>query len=268
MHPINVVAPQDATALLSDYQRIEQRMSQWTGTRQLPKVHVVSKAMWEVVCNPNLVTAVQTLIGPDVLCWGATFFAKPANSGGYVGWHQDLTYWGLEPATDVVTAWVAFTDAHLDNGCMSVIKASHTQDFRTHNNHTQTENLLLSGQEVELTEQEQSNMIHCELEPGQASIHHSMALHGSNPNLSSRPRVGLSIQYISARVTQKNNSGVDSAMHVSGNTSGSSMIQTPAPEDEFSEQGIQLWKDTVGHPSGLGSTATDIDVSAQLEKIS
>lgn len=268
VHPVDVVTADNATTLLSDYERIEERMSDWTGTSQLPNVHLVSKAIWEVVCNPKLVNAVQAIIGPNVLCWGATFFAKPPRSGGYVGWHQDLAYWGLEPAADVVTAWIAFTDAHLDNGCMSVIKASHKQELRPHSTNAQSDNLLLSGQEVELTDREQASMIHCELEAGQASIHHPMALHGSNPNVSSRPRVGLSVQYISASVTQKNNNGIDSAMHVSGNTSGSQMIQTSPPDGEFTPQGIQTWKDTVAHPSGMGSTADDIDVSARLGSIS
>ncbi len=268
VYPIDVLEGEHATALLADYERIAQRMTGWTGTRQVVKVHVVSKIIWDVICNPNIVDAVQAKIGPDVLCWGATFFAKPPASGGYVGWHQDLTYWGLEPAEDVVTAWIAFTDAHLDNGCMSVIGASHKNDFRAHINRTGTDNLLLSGQEVELTDEERANMIHCELEPGQASIHHSMALHGSNPNLSTRSRIGLSVQYISARVTQKNNGGTDSAMRVAGDTSSSSMIHTPPPDGEFTPQGIQNWKDTVAHPSGLGSTADDVSISARLEEIS
>ena len=64
--------------------------------------------------------AVEDLIGPDILCWTTTFFIKEANSPGFVSWHQDSTYWGLDP-DDVITAWVAFTEVDEANGYMQVI---------------------------------------------------------------------------------------------------------------------------------------------------
>jgi len=266
--PIDVIPPEEATSLLDDYERIATRMGDWTDTPQLIKVHVVSEAMWNLICTPSLIDAVEAIIGPDILCWGATFFAKSPQSGGYVGWHQDLTYWGLSPAPEIVTAWIALTDARVDNGCMSVISGSHHGPSRQHTNQPGDDNLLLSGQKVELTSDEQSNLVHCELEPGQASIHHCMALHGSNPNQSARPRVGLSVQYISANVVQSNNGGVDSAMAVRGDTTRSRMIQPPPPVGEFTDSGLAVWKNTIGHPSGLGATADNVDLVASVSRVS
>jgi len=150
---------------------------------------------------------------------------------------------------------------------MSVVSGSHCGTFRKHVNQKNDGNLLLSGQKVMLTEAEQANLVHCELEAGQASIHHSMALHGSNPNESARSRIGLSIQYISADVVQKNNGGVDSATAVRGDAGRSAMIQPPAPNGEFTTQSINVWKETIGHPSGLGATADDVDLLAQLDRV-
>ncbi|MGI9315800.1 MAG: phytanoyl-CoA dioxygenase family protein [bacterium] len=64
------------------------------------------------------------MLGPDLYIWGATLFAIPPYSGGYVGWHQDLRYWGLTPCDEVLTAWHAISDAHRDNGCMAVLPGS------------------------------------------------------------------------------------------------------------------------------------------------
>ena len=47
--------------------------------------------------------AVESVLGPDLLCWGAQFFAKNAHDPSFVSWHQDATYWGLS-SPDVVTA--------------------------------------------------------------------------------------------------------------------------------------------------------------------
>ena len=41
------------------------------------------------------------------------------------------------------------------------------------------------------------------LKPGEMSLHHPMAVHGSAPNASANRRVGLAIRYIGARIRQK-----------------------------------------------------------------
>ena len=103
-------------------------------------------------------------------------------------------------------------------------------------------------------------MLHVELDPGEASIHHSKVLHGSNTNDSDRPRIGLSIQYISANVIQRNHGGVDSASAVRGNTAHSKLELEPSPEKDFDAQGIKNWKRFIANPSGLGATADVIQV--------
>ena len=105
-------------------------------------------------------------------------------------------------------------------------------------------------------------LVHVELDPGEASIHHSKALHGSNPNTSDRPRIGLSIQYISANVVQRNNGGIDSASAVRGNTAHSKLELEPSPEQDFDAEGIKNWKRFIANPSGLGATADAIQIEA------
>src|SRR5262245_6132455 len=71
------------------------------------KPHLLFTWLADLVRHPAILDAVEDLLGPDILCWNASFFTKEARSPGFVSWHQDATYWGLsEP--DVLTAWVAF----------------------------------------------------------------------------------------------------------------------------------------------------------------
>ena len=98
--------------------------------------------------HPKILDAVEDVIGPDILCWTTNFFIKEANSPGFVSWHQDSTYWGLEP-DDVVTAWVAFTDATPENGCMQFMPGTQTQvDQLPHVDTFHKDNLLSRGQEI------------------------------------------------------------------------------------------------------------------------
>jgi hypothetical protein len=55
----------------------------------------------DLIHHPGIVDAAEDLIGPNILCWGTSFFIKEARNPGYVSWHQDSTYWGL--------AWISQT---------------------------------------------------------------------------------------------------------------------------------------------------------------
>lgn len=260
--PFRILDTEKAIQLADHCSVLRSRMGHWVVSPQISKPHLVSRAMADVIRNETLLDAVESIIGPDILCWTVTVFAKPPKSGGYVGWHQDRTYWGLSPEEQVVTAWLALTDAHCDNGCMSVLRGSHLQGNRDHEIVPNTENILLSGQEVAIERHEKDDLVHVELDPGEASIHHSKVVHGSNPNQSDRPRVGLSIQYISADVRQRNNGGVDSASAVRGNTSRSKLELEPLPVRDFDVQSIKNWKQFIANPSGLGATAAKIQIEA------
>src|SRR5229473_2488454 len=87
------------------------------------KVHLLFTWANELARHPTILDAVEDVIGPDILCWSTNFFIKEARSPSFVSWHQDSTYWGLEP-DDVVTAWVAFTEVTPANGYMQVIPGS------------------------------------------------------------------------------------------------------------------------------------------------
>jgi len=65
----------------------------------------------------------EDLIGPDILVYTATFFIKEAESPTFAAWHQDATYFGLDPYEHVFTAWVALSDASAEAGCMEVVSS-------------------------------------------------------------------------------------------------------------------------------------------------
>ena len=65
--------------------------------------------------HPVLVDAVEDLIGSNILCWNTAFWIKEAQTPTYVGWHQDLQYWGLDN-DKMVSVWVALSPATEESG--------------------------------------------------------------------------------------------------------------------------------------------------------
>lgn len=164
------------------------------------KTHLLFTWADELVHNAAVLDAVEDILGPDLLCWTTNFFIKEASHPGFVSWHQDSTYWGLEP-DDVVTAWIAFTDVTEENGCMQVIPGTHTSTQLPHQDTFHKDNLLSRGQEIAV-EVDQSQAVSLLLNAGEMSLHHIKLVHGSAPNRSGDRRIGLAIRYIPTYVKQ------------------------------------------------------------------
>jgi non-haem Fe2+, alpha-ketoglutarate-dependent halogenase len=183
------------------------------GKKLNQKPHLLFTWLDALVRNEAVLDAVEDVIGPDILCWGGSFFTKEARTQDYVSWHQDLTYWGLEPA-DIVTAWIALSPSTPESGCMRVVPGSHRQDVIPHTETFAAQNLLSRGQEIQV-EVDEATAVDLVLQPGEMSLHHVKLIHGSNPNRSDDRRIGYAIRYIPTSVRQTAGAE-DSAMLVRG----------------------------------------------------
>jgi hypothetical protein len=165
------------------------------------KPHLLFPWVDEIVRAPEVLDAVEDLIGPDLLVFHLSVWPKDANSGTYVSWHQDATYFALEPACQV-TAWVALTDASVAAGCMEVIPGSHKAGQLRHDQSQDGDNLLSRGQTL-ARRVDGSRTAFMPVKAGQFSLHHMHLVHNSRPNRSNHRRIGLGISYIptSARCT-------------------------------------------------------------------
>lgn len=197
--PVRVASTEAAAEWYSRYQSMAEHHGGRIPARYNQKAHLLYPWVAELVRNKVILDAVEDLHGPNLLCWGAQFFAKDAGDGGFVSWHQDATYWGLS-SPDVVTAWVALTPSTPESGCMQVIAGTHKSQV-SHNDTFADKNLLSRGQEIAV-QVDRSKAVNVVLRPGEMSLHHVLLFHGSEPNRAALPRIGFAIRYIPTHVRQ------------------------------------------------------------------
>ena len=199
---LEVASTQEAAAYLA---RIETFEKARAGDLPVPAIfrtgaHIAMTAVDELVRHPRILESVAALLGPDLMVWDSDVIIKEAGSEGFISWHQDLRYWGVD-STDAVTVWLALTDASGEMGCMRFVPGSHLEGLVDHTDTFQDGNLLTRGQTV-AREVDESTTIMGELRAGQMSIHHGLTFHASMPNRSARRRVGLAIRYTTPAMRQ------------------------------------------------------------------
>jgi len=209
--PLRVMSTDDAAALCVKLEAIEAERGSLTGKFRSLKHHLVMTWLDDLVRHGKILDAVEKLLGPDILCWSTSLLIKNPGDGTHVSWHQDLTYWGLEPG-DVVTAWLALTPATRDNGAMRMLRGSH-KTLLAHRDTDDDRNLLSRGQTIAEAIDE-AKAAYLELQPGEISLHHGNTAHASDPNVSDQRRIGLAIRYMAAHVRPTD--GPDSALLVLG----------------------------------------------------
>jgi len=198
---VAVMSPSKArhyAQLCDDFRRRYQdhpEYSRWTyGKTELLLTWVV-----ELAREPGLLDIVEQLLGPDILLWNAFLPLKPPQSAAHFGWHQDATYWPVEPAEEIVSVWVALSAVTMEHGAMRMVRGSHLTGTRRHEKTFDENSMLRRGQRAEVNDDDE-NIVDISLEPGQASVHHTLTLHGSGPNRSNDWRLGVGLNYASAKV--------------------------------------------------------------------
>jgi hypothetical protein len=234
--PIRVMPEEAALTLRARLEEFEQRTGGPLKGNLRHKSHLLFAWLGALVRRGEILDAVEDLYGPDLLCWSTNFFIKEARNPAFVSWHQDSTYWGLS-RPDVVTAWVAFTEATEANGAMEYLPGSHKLDQVPHRDTFARDNLLTRGQEI-MVEVDPAQRRVITLRPGEMSLHHVRLVHGSPPNPSGDRRIGFAIRYIPTSVAQI--AGEDSAGLVRGEDRYHHFALEPIPTRDLDPEFVAL----------------------------
>lgn len=112
-----------------------------TPSGQLPNF---SEPVFNLLTHQYVLDCIEALIGGEILVnpihhirikpQETTLRAqKPSGLMKATGWHQDQgVARSVADDTDMITAWIAISDATLENGCLSVVPGSHKEGLTTH----------------------------------------------------------------------------------------------------------------------------------------
>ena len=188
---------EQALALGERYDEFARRSQECLGEVHWFKTYLLSRWVFDIASHPRVLDAVESLLGPNLLIWGADMFYKPPRSERFTAMHQDSTYWGLEPADDLVNVWVGLTPSTLENGCVRMIYGSHRKQQVEHANRFDANNVLVHGQTAVGYALDEATPI--EVDAGEMTLFHLFMVHGSGANTTNEPRLGLALRYITPR---------------------------------------------------------------------
>ena len=145
---------------------------------------------------PEILDAVEKIIGEDIIIWGSALFCKAGKGGRATPWHQDGHYWPIRPL-ETVTAWIAIDDVNTENSCLRVIPGSH-RDRVSYSHDVDNSDEIILNQVLKSEHLQSAPPRDIELAPGKFSIHDVYLIHGANPNNSGKRRAGLVFRYMPA----------------------------------------------------------------------
>ncbi len=195
--PFRAVSTAEASAYRTRIEAYEAHAGHDANRTLKIKGHLAFPWLMELGRNPRILDAVEDVIGPNILLFGASIFAKNGRDPRYVSWHQDSAYFGLDPHEEV-TAWVGFTDSTLEKGCLKVMPRTHLGPDLQHVETHASDNMLAKGQSIGGLNE--SAAVCIELAAGEFSLHHERTAHASEPNRSTDRRIGFAYFYIPTHV--------------------------------------------------------------------
>ena len=198
--PIDIFTADEVAQIHAELEAAEAAHGEQLQAAGRNNAHYVLPVLDRIAHDQRILDAVEDVIGPDILVAGTTLFIKEPETTGFISWHQDARYIGLEPH-DWVTAWLAISDVNEENGCMRMVPGTHAAPLVDHVDTFGEDNMLTRGQTVPDVDEDAT--VPVPLKPGQLSLHHPRVVHGSGPNWSGKRRVGFAIQsYITPAVEQ------------------------------------------------------------------
>jgi hypothetical protein len=201
LFPLPALTPEEIETCLAGLERLERELGSPIADADIKwRSHAYAHSPWfnNLIRHPRILDAVEDLIGPNILVWTSTFFIKEPRSPTFAAWHQDATYFGLEPK-ESVCAWVALTDASHEAGCMEALSSRGAPRQHHHAALGLANSINRAGQTI-VDRLDESSPVAMSLPAGSFSLHHELAVHRSAPNNASHRRIGIGMNYIPTHV--------------------------------------------------------------------
>ncbi|MBX3443976.1 MAG: phytanoyl-CoA dioxygenase family protein [Planctomyces sp.] len=202
----NLLVPEEAE-LLGRIARADKRLAESAYGRQDSSGAVVTLAVRNelgddlystIASSRRVVDAMSAFLDGEVYHYHHKLILKEPRFGGAWEWHQDYGYWYHNGCLlpDMGSCLIAIDRATRANGCLQVLRGSHAMGRIDHGRTGDQ-----TGADLERVEaaRQRYELVHVELEPGDAVLFHANLLHRSDQNHSDDPRWALICCYNTRR---------------------------------------------------------------------
>jgi non-haem Fe2+, alpha-ketoglutarate-dependent halogenase len=201
LFPIPALTPDEIAVCLAGLERLETELGSPVAAADVKwRSHAYAHSPWfnALIRHPKILDAIEDVIGPNILVWTSTFFIKEPHSPTFAAWHQDGSYFGLEPH-EQVCAWVALSDASREAGCMEHLSGRGAARQLHHSPLGLANSINRAGQTI-MESFDETGPVAMSLQAGEFSLHHEFSVHRSAPNNASHRRVGIGLNYIPTHI--------------------------------------------------------------------
>lgn len=149
---------------------------------------------YHLMSNPNILDAVESLIGGEIYA-NPVYNVRPKVpkvAAGAIPWHQDKSYWPDANSNPVITVWLSFVDATLENGCLHLKPGTHKTKLLDWHHETYTGTGYTALRENQLGDKK---TIALPVKAGTAILFNDRLLHMSTPNHSRGVRWSVDLRY-------------------------------------------------------------------------
>jgi phytanoyl-CoA hydroxylase len=149
--------------------------------------------------SPKILELTRALIGPRIRVFRDQALQKPPG-GQAKPLHQDLSYFRVQPADELVTAWIALENATSENGCMIYAPGSHKHGlFEITTDPERPAHHVPDTRGIEIGEE-----VLCPVPAGAVIFHHGYTLHRSDVNRTQGWRKSVQLHYAGVNARSEN----------------------------------------------------------------
>ena len=159
-----------------------------------PSVIEIDQSWLDFAVQPDILDAVDQLIGENIIVWGSAIFCKRGSGGNATPWHQDAPYWPIRPMA-ACSVWIAVDHSTPENGCLRIIPGSH-KERRMYVHEIDRSDQFVLEQTVSATDMPDIEPVDVILEPGMITFFDAYTIHGAEPNISGARRGGVAFRYM------------------------------------------------------------------------
>ena len=208
------------------------------------KCNLVFDWVYENGAHPGILGPVSQLIGRDILLTNSVFRIKEPGSDVKYGWHQDSARIVVDPLP--VIAYVAFSEATVENGCLAVIPGTHKSvaPFYLFSNPSQPKRRV-----ARVSDPEVARAVNLELKAGEIAIFSANLVHGSAPNRARARRVAVLHDYTPAAARQSRGKG--SGQLVMGEDRHGHIGREPVPGPDFEANAAERRRILAAYPENI-----------------